>query len=447
MRPNWLKLSRTEWIVLVFAIAVRIGAAWVWQDQLDRSNQTFRFGDSHSYWTIASQWIRGQGYQYGSENSMIFRAPLYPLFLGPFTLIGSPNPSWLAVFLVRAMGCVLGGFAVGGIMIMTRQISDHRTSVAAGLLASIYPGAVGMSIFVLSEAIATPLFVLSCIGLLLAIVHRPTPIAPYVFTSGMALGMACLARPSWSLWPLIAIPFFWFASNANAESMPWTARHRAGAVGVLILGILGIMTPWWVRNFAITGKFVPTTLQVGASLYDGWHPGASGSSDENMDFVLPFIIAQKAEDEMLANQGTPLESTLEWRIDNRMKNAAIEWAQKNPSDVVWLGLVKLRKTWTPFPVAREVGAAVRWTEALGYIAIVATAMAGGWKLRGVRGAWLFGMPCVYLAVLHAIFIGSVRYRQPGVLLLCPLAGAGCIAIIEWIRIRGQPAGNTEADEP
>jgi hypothetical protein len=200
-----------------------------------------------------------------------------------------------------------------------------------------------------------------------------------------------------------------------------------------IFGTLLIMSPWWVRNFWITGKWVPTTLQVGASLYDGWHAGASGSSDENMDFVLPFIREQQAEDEMLATRGIPLESTLEWRIDRRLKNAAIAWAIENPSDVIRLGLVKLRKTWTPFPVAREISnPAVRWSEAFGYIVIALGGLWGAWRLRRVDGAWLPLASCLYLAILHAVFIGSVRYRQPGIVLLCPLAGVGCTCILKWI---------------
>jgi hypothetical protein len=206
-----------------------------------------------------------------------------------------------------------------------------------------------------------------------------------------------------------------------------------------------VMVPWWIRNYRITGKFVPTTLQVGASLYDGWHPGASGASDENMEFVVPFLAAQQKEDEMLANRGLPLESTLEWRIDQRLQRAAREWAWKNPSDVIWLSLVKLGKTWSPLPVAKEVRPLVRWSEAFGYTALVVGGLVGAWRLRREPGGWLAWMPCLYLGLLHAVFIGSVRYRQPGVLLLCPLAAAGWLCIHEWIRKRGSQSVHRQTD--
>jgi hypothetical protein len=206
------------------------------------------------------------------------------------------------------------------------------------------------------------------------------------------------------------------------------------------------MSPWWVRNYAITGKFVPTTLQVGASLYDGWHPGASGASDENMDFVLPFLIEQKRVDAMLAEQGIAAESTYEWRVDRRMREAAVAWALENPSDVTWLGLLKLVRMWSPLPQAKEVGQPwMRWSEAIGYVGLVVLAGIGAWSRRTQCGAWWTLLPCLYLAVLHAIFIGSVRYRHPGVLMLCPCAALGCIAVFEWIqsRFHGTNSGDIE----
>lgn len=194
-----------------------------------------------------------------------------------------------------------------------------------------------------------------------------------------------------------------------------------------------VMSPWWVRNYLETGKFVPTTLQVGASLYDGWHPGASGSSDEGMNFVNAFIVEQKTEDDREILAGNQLDSTLEWRLDQRLKNAAIAWAFENSSDATRLGLVKFLKTWSPLPVARELGSdTVRWLEAIGYSAIMCFAVIGMWQCRSQIGTWLFAMPCVYFALLHVFFIGSVRYRQPAVLAICVLGGVGCATIVKWI---------------
>lgn len=481
---------RFVFAILILAFLIRISAAWVWQSQLEREQQFFRFGDSHSYWTMAGRIAAGEPFQYGSSESKIFRAPLYPLALAPFTILNDGQLSWWSVVAARLLGCLLGTLTVWLIIRWTFALAGNQSAIMAGLLASLYPGAIGMSIFILSESVSTPLIVLACMLVWFASPkHSPPNSSPtrgsrpgwlLFIAAGVAFGLACLARPSWSLWPLAAMACTLIASWLDSHQtmsyrttsnnsldgisldgislstergLPDSRRVRLSnwltSVAFFVFGTLLIMSPWWVRNYWITGKWVPTTLQVGASLYDGWHDGASGSSDENMDFVVPFIYEQQAEDEMLANQGVPLESTLEWRIDRRLRNAAIAWAIENPSDVVRLGLVKLRKTWTPFPVAREISnPAVRWSEAFGYIVIASGGLWGAWRLRRVDGAWLPLASCLYLAILHAVFIGSVRYRQPGVVLLCPLAGVGCICILKWIfeKVYGTDSNQNERSD-
>jgi len=491
---------RLVFSILILAFLIRISAAWVWQSQLEHDQQFFRFGDSHSYWTMAGRIAAGEPFQYGSSESKIFRAPLYPVVLAPFTLLSDGKLSWSSVMAARVLGCLLGTWTVWLIIWWSYALAGNQSALMAGLLATLYPGAIGMSIFVLSESISTPLIVLACMLLWFAASKHSRPNSNptrgsrpgwlLYIAAGVAFGLACLARPSWSLWPLAAMGCTliacWVGSprtlscrnllcrtlsyrtlscrniaNNSVDAIspsvdggrPDSRRVRIAnwlsGASFFVFGALLVMSPWWVRNYGITGKWVPTTLQVGASLYDGWHAGASGSSDENMDFVVPFIREQQAEDEILANQGVPLESTLEWRIDRRLKNAAIAWAIENPSDVVRLGLVKLRKTWTPFPVAREISnPAVRWSEAFGYIVIALGGLWGAWRLRRVDGAWLPLASCLYLAILHAVFIGSVRYRQPGIVLLCPLAGVGCVCILKWIfeKVYGTDSNQSERSD-
>ncbi len=477
--------------VVVFALAVRIAAAWVWQFGVLAPGEWMRFGDSHSYWTMASNLWHDGVFQYGSPDSKIFRAPLYPMLLAPWTGWDRQATTLWGVMGARLLGCVLGVWAVWLVMRMAQLLGGPRCAFWAGLFAAIYPGAVAMSIFVLSEAIATPMVLASLACTLVGIERLGRSGAGAAGQSvfqdsveslanqasikvgrlgtgwgfwgsgllaGATLGLACLARPSWSLWPAFAFAYFAWSMRANwcqalsgNASIPSNNRCQALSRGgswmaVYCVGLVCVMSPWWVRNFAITGKFVPTTLQVGASLYDGWHPGASGASDENMDFVLPFLIEQKRVDALLAEQGLTVESTYEWRVDHRMREAALAWAWENPSDVVWLGLLKLARMWSPLPQAKEVGQPwMRWSEAIGYVGLVVLAGIGAWSRRTLRGAWWTVLPCLYLALLHAIFIGSVRYRQPGVLMLCPCAALGCIAIFEWIqsRFHGTNSGDIE----
>ncbi len=446
-------------IIVVLGFFVRASAALVWQSSITDDSH-FKWGDSDTYWSLARTIANGTPYQYGSPDSKIFRAPLYPWFLSPWTMLlpAGEKGSWTAIMAARLAGCVLGAVCIGLVM----RLASHRTRAAtsvvpggnaaplnsdsmafglwAGLLAMLYPGAIGMSIFVLSESLFCPFMILSLFSTVLAIgsnndENRRGSFICFVL-AGVWSGAGCLTRPSWSLWPVVLFPYLFLVMVPFVPRIDLRKLRKWVTCCVLYcVGICLVMSPWWIRNYSITRKFVPTTLQVGASLYDGWHAGASGSSDEDMHFVNAFEIEQRAEDHQMESQSAPLDGSYEWRLDRRMKNAAIQWACENSSDARKLGLVKLIKTWSPLPVARELGSsAVRWLEAIGYVAIVCFASVGVWHCRHLPGSWLYAMPCLYFAVLHMFFIGSVRYRQPAVLVLCVLGGIGCGELVKWIGI-------------
>jgi 4-amino-4-deoxy-L-arabinose transferase-like glycosyltransferase len=316
--------------------------------------------------------------------------------------------------------------AVAAVMVLAHQLFNEGTALIAGVIACIYPGAIGMSVFVLSEAGFCPLMLLTLISWIAA--WRTSPFkwqTTFGILTGVAAGVGTLIRPSWLLFVPFCLAFCVVLS-------PQRIRHFTVG-GCVVAGIVISMLPWWIRNYLVTnGKFVPTTLQVGASLYDGLHPGATGASDTGMTFVGRFGREQQEADR--ASQ-QPLDGSFEYRLDRRMKEAAIAWAKDNPGRFVQLMGIKLARIWSVWPNAAEMkGWKMGVVVFVGYVPILVLAVVGAWKY--LRLGWpyiLCVMPAVYFSALHAVFVGSIRYRQPAMLALIVLAAA---AIASWYRGAG-----------
>ena len=91
------------------------------------------------------------------------------------------------------------------------------------------------------------------------------------------------------------------------------------------------MSPWWIRNYQVAGQFVPTTLQVGASLYDGLNPQATGASD--MRFTTEYHRVQKLDDAAAGRSSDGFEV----RLDRRLRDDAWAWARTHPGESLGLG--------------------------------------------------------------------------------------------------------------
>ena len=410
--------------ILAVALCLRIAAGAWWQQRQPLGD--LAFGDSYSYWILAEKISQGEAYEYGPGQSRAFRTPGYPLLLaGLFLCVdGEPPVMW-----ARFMGAVLGTFAVGGVIWLTQQRFDAPAAVLAGVLAAIYPGAIGMSVFVLSEAPFCPLM-LGQLGCWTAASREANlrRTVSWGLLAGVAAGLATLVRPSW----LFFTPF------AVVVSLVFDpARRRQLSIGVVMLATCAlVMSPWWIRNNHVYQRFIPTTLQVGASLYDGLNPHATGAS--NMDFVNHFYDEQLKAD---ADSDSPLQGTFEERLDRRMRDASLSWARSHPIRTGQLMAVKLARMWSPWPSAQELrGGWLAPLIMLGYAPLMLLAIWGA--VRYARTGWpavLCLLPAFYFTGLHTIFVGSIRYRQPAMLPLIVLAAA---AVLCWTRGGSRSRGET-----
>jgi hypothetical protein len=428
-------------LLLLAALAVRLAAGYWWQSRLDGR---FGMGDSDSYWMLAQTIAKGKPYAYGADHARVFRAPGYPLLLAP--VVGLAGEGLAGVRLARAEATLLGVLAVLALWWLTRLLFDERAALWAAALASFYPGAIAASMLVLSEAPFCPLILLQ-LALWTKAWRAPgcRQTAIYACCGGLAAGAATLMRPSWLLFTPLAAAIgmlVWGKQRSSADVAPPPSvvktarpsrrrscypRHFQIACWML-LGLIAAMLPWWVRNARLTGRFVPTTLQVGASLYDGLNPNATGGS--NMDFISRFVAEQRRASAHSTAAPGDAEIAFELQLDRRMREAAITWARANPARAVQLAGVKFLRMWNVWPNEPRLSTwPIRLAVLFTYTPLLLLALWGTWKTMG-RG-WpyvLCWLPAVYLTLLHMVFVSSIRYRDPAMLAWLALAGG---VIRDW----------------
>jgi 4-amino-4-deoxy-L-arabinose transferase-like glycosyltransferase len=427
--------------VVLVAFALRSVGAWQLTRHLSSSGRRFAFADSELYWLLGERLAAGGPYTDGKR--WILRTPGYPAFLAVCIKVfgSSAGAARQVQAALGALSCLLIGLLAG-------LLFDRRTARLAAWFAACDPFAVLLSVVILSEAVFVPLLALHLV--LLALLGRwldarpgPSPFraaldagdwwsaaprrrlvppeersgveqscdrnsgrARKLLLLGLLIGLvgagAALVRPSW----LLATPLFAVAAVAFARRAGSIGKLQLAVAAAVLLGLVAGMSPWWVRNWSLTGRFVPTTLWVGASLYDGLNPRADGSS--NMEFM----------DRPRAWRLDPrLKKMGELEQDQYLRRKAWQFAFRRPDKVFDLAIVKLRRFWNPVPnTALFGGAALWWLSLARCVPLFALALVGTWRLRG--WPWhlclLIG-PVLYLCLIHTLFPSSIRYRESAML--------------------------------
>ncbi len=404
---------------------MRVGAVFVWQHRVEGD---FGFPDSESYWQLAQRLAAGERYVCQPADQpieyRIFRTPGYPAVLAPiFWLFQGDAAVWAARFQSAAFSTA----TVALVGFIAAQLFGWPTARIAALITAFYPEAIAAGAFILSESLFCPLMLAQLLFWLRAEQSdAPRAMWTSAAVAGVCGGLAVLARPSWLLFvPMVGLGFLvvsvlrWL--KPRTTGLRGSISKRWIIIGV-VLGMTALtMLPWWWRNWRVCGTFVPTSLQVGASLYDGLNPAADGGS--NMAFTRSFIEQLQA-----TQRDVPLSSAQqEIELDRSMRNAALDWLRAHPWQAMQLAGRKLLRMWLPGPNDSALASgAVRCAVALTYLPVMALAVYSFW--RGRQWRWpivLLWLPAVYFTGLHVVFVASIRYRLPAMLcLIVPAADGG-----------------------
>lgn len=435
--------SRWSGLLAVFLAALVLRGAFV----LTRGPDLV-WPDAQEYDAIARRLLVEGVYQEESSRQAS-RAPGYPVFLaGCYSLrLTDPRAVFALQALVGAAVCVI-------VALLGWRMFDERVGLLAGWIAALDPFAVYFTGTLLSETLFTLGLAAYVLLLLLLIearsLHRGIGLA---IGAGALAGGITLLRSSFMLFPFFVIPFLalvvWKQRRFGMETLPAAqppladppggvpssavprtpnpepkvaqAQQRAPVVGVSMLRyamlwcvmavvMALVLTPWTVRNYRIFGRVIPTTLQVGESLYEAFSPYADGGPA--MDRI-----------DWPAVRGGPMGE-----LDNNdfFKKAAVQYVREHPGRAVELAVEKARRFWNVVPNhGPHRTAALVAVSVAAVVPVYLLALVGVARWRGMA-FWLLISPVAYFALMHMVFVGSVRYRVPVMPFLGILAAAGAL---------------------
>lgn len=410
--PPWL-----PWI-LAGALLARVMAAVVVQQEVEKTPGRLCLidGDAIGYWELAQCLADGRDYALYDPPRKVHRMPGFPLVLaGGIKLLG------MNLLGIRLLLAVLGTVACGLVYWLARELVDHSTGLIACFVAAVSPTFAVFSVLLLSET-AFAVFLLASLIALAKLAPRETTspaglTAKYPLTTalmaGFLAGAATLVRPTWLLaGPAFAVVYLFAPGNRQSRIAP---------AAVLFVGLIAMLAPWTIRNYRVTSHLIATTLWVGPSLYDGLSADATGDSD--MRFV--------ERDGLYAQPAAP---DFEYAADRQYRKLASDFVKGHPARALGLAFTKLGRFLNPFPNAGQFASrATWWGVGLFETPVLFLAAVGFWQSR--HAPWrlfLAAGPVFYFALVHSVFIGSVRYRLPVEYALLVLTAVGCRSLGPWI---------------
>ena len=397
--------NRWLWLTLFVALGLRLGLAFAVQHEVSKTRGRLCLisGDAEGYWELAGHVAAGEDYSIFDPPRRLLRMPGFPVLLALPRYVFGDNP-----FAARILLAIVGTIACGLTYWLGRELAGDAVGVMAAAYTAVSPSMCLFSVLFLSETAFAAAMLSSLIAAAKLTRHcrelRPSTSGPVGLATqtGALIGLATYMRPTWLLvGPGLSLLFLFYGHLSTRWKL---------VVSLVICLALGIaLAPWTVRNAWVTGHFVPTTLWVGPSLYDGLNPEATGDSD--MEFF---------EKDRL------LQTMTEYEMDQEYRRRSWAFAAAHPRQVMWLALVKQMRYWSPAPNSPQFNHplihAVAW---LAYAPLILLACLGVWCSR--RDFWLLILtvaPVFYFASLHLLFVGSLRYRLPAEYPLAVIAAIG-----------------------
>ena len=380
--------------LLIGLLLLSLGVRGAW-GLMQPAEPDERLGDQFEYLQLGRNLIHeGQLRFYDNRFEQwvyAYRTPGYP------ALIAACGGNVRAV---RAVQSLFDTSVVLAVYILSRRFLAPYPSLAAAALVAVNPFLIYFSALILSETLFTALLMW---GVCLLLISKRG-------WGAALLALSVLVRPS-------VIGLVLILAAAAAWSDGWRARIRSALLAGIC--VLVVLVPWAWRNahHPAVQAWIWTTTNEGITTYDGFHDGATGASDQK-----PFVTEMR----------TLLSRMDEVDRDAFLGQKAHEWIRAHPGRTIQLMGSKIARTWSPVPLSNEYGGnrlyvLVGLLYGLPFDLLV---LAGLWKGGLPKTAQvILLLPAIYFTAIHALSVGSLRYRIPVEPPMALIAGSGAAAVV------------------
>ncbi|MBI2045849.1 MAG: glycosyltransferase family 39 protein [Parcubacteria group bacterium] len=224
--------------------------------------------DARAYDNIAWNLVQGNGYKeqadlsYDEDLAILRVGPGYEFFLaGVYYLFGH---HYQVVWIINAL---LSAFSAFFIFLISKQIFKEHWSLPIGLVAAgligFSPDLITINGMLMTETLGIFFIILSVYIFFRYIERNANASIWLLMLLAVVFGFAVLVRtPALFLIFPLAGYFIW--------------QKFWKELGVFLIVLTLVFTPWTVRNYRMYHTFIPTNLAFGYDLLAGNHPGASG---------------------------------------------------------------------------------------------------------------------------------------------------------------------------
>jgi len=371
--------------------------------------KTYQFDSWRDHWAFGFEWgriakwlVETNMYTLDGSSAGTITEPLYPFIIAAFFYVFGIFTA-NAAFALIVFQSVVDSITVWVVFDLAEKIYGPVEARVAALLFALYPASVFFAVGRIGPSGITVLLV--CLVLLITFRLAESARFKSAILAGSLTGLLLLAASHpLSLIFIVPLWLLWVGRNQ---------RLRMFVVSVIFVGsAILVTTPWAVRNSLTVGEPTMAKTGLGAMLWRGNNPSATGYT------LIRFPGGKPGPED---------------RVYLKM---ALAWIVENPTDFVILTLKRVVIFWSVIPRSAST---IELLNGLFFVLAMALGLIGAWwppETKPERVWLLFLFLAIFPIVFYLTVISHYRYRYYVEPLMLILASRGIHRL--W-RILARPA--------